>query len=346
MRYQVNISAQTVNYIFQPATEMLPEIYNHQQCIIITDNHIATLYKDLLKEYRTIVIPAGEEHKNWETIALITEQLLKFEAHRKTMLIGIGGGVVTDITGFTASVYMRGIPFGFVPTTLLGMADAAIGGKNGMNYGLQKNLIGTISQPEFILYDTTFLATLPDTEWSNGFAEIIKCGCLFDEALFERLLQHNLDFYKHDAAALNDVIQTCVAWKNKIVAADEKENATRKLLNFGHTAGHALETTYNLPHGYAVGLGMIVACMLSEKITGLDETVSNQLHQVLQQYALPTHYFFNVEKVMEVLSMDKKRNEHSIDYILLNNIGNAVIKPLSFKEIENTLTTFSHASHY
>jgi len=344
MQYSLSFPSGEVNYIFSNATEALVNLADKDKCVFITDANLATLYPSLFKDYKTIVLPAGETNKSWETVRTIATQLLEFEAYRNTLLIGVGGGVITDITGFIASVYMRGISFGYIPTSLLGMTDAAIGGKNGINLGLHKNVLGTIQQPKFILHDVAFLKTLPDEEWSNGFAEIIKYACIFDETLYQELSEHNIHFYKHNHEALEQLIAKCADWKNKTVLADEKEQSSRKLLNFGHTAGHAIETLYNLPHGQAVALGMIVACIVSEKVSGLNKEVKENLIELLEQYDLPTRFSINPERIMEILVMDKKRNRDNIDFIVLNKIGEAAVKTLSFDIIQQALVSFAHAS--
>lgn len=345
MNYSVSFPSGTVQYYTAGSFASLHEIADTDDCIVLTDNHIATIYHSLLAPYRTIVIQAGEDHKTAETISYITDELLKHEAHRRTTLIALGGGMITDIGGYAASTYMRGLHYGFVPTTILGMVDAAIGGKNGINHKLQKNLLGTISQPQFILYDSNFLQSLPAEEWSNGFAEVIKYACLFDKALFNELEQHDIEYYRTNSAALNKIIETCADWKNKIVLADERETGARKLLNFGHTTGHAFETLYQLPHGYAVALGMMVACQASIEHCMLDASVPQRVQHLLQAYKLPVQQPIDIPKVMDVLRMDKKRNKNSIDFILLTEIGNAVIKSLSPEEIQSALVSFSHASH-
>lgn len=328
-------------YIFNNySEELLPE-----NRVFVTDTHVFELYPNMFKGNKTIVIQPGEEHKTPETIQYIVKELLQFEAHRKTTLIGIGGGLVTDITGYVASIYMRGIPFGFIPTTLLGMVDAAIGGKNGVNFGLQKNLLGTINQPQFILFDTQFLNTLPEQEWSNGFAEVIKYACLFDKELFNELGANNLDHYQQNKTALTNLIQVCVNWKTRIVEEDERETGNRKLLNFGHTAGHAIETLYHLPHGYAVAIGMMIACAIAEQQPGADATIKKELKKILQQYRLPDSCNFDVKQVMNVLTMDKKRNDTGIEYILLKNIGDAHITQLPFNTIEQALTSIHASDH-
>jgi len=346
MQQQITFPSGTVNFYFDRSVNDLKNLYDFSNVIFITNDHIARLYPQYFDGTRTITLPAGEHTKDLETVGRLVKELILLKATRKTVLVGVGGGVITDITGFVASVYMRGIRFGFIPTTLLGMVDAAIGGKNGVNQDFHKNIIGTFSHPTFILIDPTFLSTLPGKEWSNGFAEIIKYAFLFDKELYATLSENYLPFYKEDLAAIKPLIEKCVALKVKIVAEDEKEKHTRKLLNFGHTAGHAIEKLYELPHGYAVGIGMIIACNISEKISGLDHNATVSLIKILEQYYLPTYQKFNVEKVMEILTMDKKRNKDNIDFILLGKegIGNAFIHPLNFDIIQNTLTEYASYS--
>ena len=314
------------------------QVYDPQNVVFITDEHIEALYPHVLGNIRAIVLPPGEAVKTMKTVELIIEKLLKAEATRSTVLIGMGGGVTTDITGYVASIYMRGVRFGFMPTTLLGMVDAAIGGKNGVNIGLHKNIAGTITQPDTLLFDTSFLATLPDAEWSNGFAEIIKYACIFDAALFDELAQHDIAWYRQHDAEMQQVITRCVGLKNKTVAEDERETGIRKLLNFGHTAAHAIENLYTLPHGQAVAIGMVIAASLSEQLSYTGAGTTERLKEILQQYSLPVTYPFDVTKAVSLLKMDKKRKGDTIDYILLNGIGSASIHPISFDMIAHTMS--------
>lgn len=336
MHTTVSFPSGIVNFHTAAASET-DTIYSGKDVILLTDVHVAAAQPALFEGRKTIVIPAGEQHKHLQTVEYICTELLRLEATRSSVLIGVGGGVVTDIAGFVAATYMRGIDFGFIPTSVLAMVDAAIGGKNGVNIGLHKNISGTITQPGNIILDASLLKTLPAAEWSNGFAEVIKYACLFDNALFEALRQRDIDFYINNPTAMQRVINTCVGWKNKVVVADEHEKGERKLLNFGHTAAHAIENLYDLPHGQAVAIGMIVAMQLSEEVTGMGKQHTAQLRAMLQQYGLPVAYDIDVAKVMDILKMDKKRAGDMIDYILLEDIGKAVIKPLPLTTIENAL---------
>lgn len=346
MQQSVKFSGGTVRYLHNTPFSSITDVLVPGDCIIITDENVAGLYSELFTDFKAVItIPAGEDHKSFTSVLTATQQLLVNQAHRKTTLIGVGGGMITDLTGMVASLYMRGVPFGYVPTTLLGMVDAAIGGKNGINIGLQKNLLGTFNQPGFILFDTHFLNTLPKVEWCNGFAEVIKYACLFDEQLFKELTENDIEYYRTDTAAVTRLVAKCADWKNKVVVADEREQGMRKLLNFGHTAGHAIETLCKIPHGQAVALGMLIACKVSEQ-SGLPEAVTDRLYGLLQQYELPVNINISTGHLMDVLKMDKKRDNTGIDYIILEKIGKAAIRNISFDTIRKGIEEFTHASYH
>jgi 3-dehydroquinate synthase len=230
---------------------------------------------------------------------------------------------------------MRGISFGYVPTSLLSMVDASIGGKNGIDVGSFKNLIGTIRQPDFILHDYRFLSTLPEREWSNGFAEIIKHAAIGDPVLFKELHRYTLARYRSDTKVLQALIIRNVRYKFRVVRNDPFEKGDRKHLNFGHTLGHALEIQYDLSHGEAISLGMVFAAKLSEKKFAFRQ--SNLLCEVLTKYGLPLSARFSVDKIMRSLRLDKKRRGDKLDYILLKCIGQSVRHPLRITEIEQHL---------
>ena len=302
--------------------------------VIITDEHVFEHHAKKMAGFPVIKFAAGEAYKNQATVDHIIQQLINLGAHKNTFLIGIGGGVVTDITGYVASVYMRGIKFGLVPTSVLAMVDAAIGGKNGIDVGVYKNMVGTINQPEFIFYDYSFLQTLPVKEWVNGFAEIIKHACIKDALLFSVLEKYSLHEYQTDKTLIADLIEKNVEIKAQIVTGDEFEKGERKILNFGHSIGHALENLHAIPHGHAVSIGMVAACNLSEKINGFHYNDAAKIVKLLNQYHLPVDVETDHEKVFEVLKMDKKRTNDGIHFILLKNIGHAEIKFITLAELE------------
>jgi 3-dehydroquinate synthase len=332
---RVQFSNAATDFYFDGSVTALKSIVDKSRAIIITDEHVHAAHQSKLKGWKIIVIKAGEQYKNQATVNEIIEQLLGFEADRKTTLIGIGGGVVTDITGYVASIYMRGVSFGFVPTTLLAMVDASIGGKNGIDVGVYKNMVGVIRQPSFLLYDTSLLKSLPDSEWINGFAEIIKHACIKDVAMFKQLQQHDLAFYQKKKMELQSLVKRNALIKIKVVKDDEFEQGDRKLLNFGHTLGHALENQYELSHGQAISIGMVYAAQLSKDINGFKKKA--EVQKTLEQYGLPTDLSFDAEKVFEVLKMDKKRVSSAMNYILLEKIGKAVVAPIDLTHLKDLL---------
>lgn len=328
----VQLNQQHTDFYFNATFGYLKQLLHPVNTFIITDSTIYSLHARVFKSWKTIVIPSGEENKNIETIQFVIHQLIQLKADRTATLVGVGGGVVTDITGFVASIYMRGVAFGFVPTTLLAMVDASIGGKNGIDIGLYKNIMGTIRQPSFLLYDTHFLSTLPDSEWQNGFAEIIKHAAIKKASMFKQLEEASPITLKKNKAQLNDLIHKNVQLKMSIVKTDEFENGERKLLNFGHTLGHAIENEYALSHGQAVAIGIHYAAILSQQIIGFKNP--ERISALLTKYGLKTHFIFDVNKVMSMLQMDKKRQQNNVHYILLEKIGKGVILPIPLKDLE------------
>ena len=334
-KYSFSFSSSTVNYYFDAQLEQLQKLVPAEQTIILTDDNIFARHKKKFKGWKTIVIKAGEAHKNQSTVDHIIEQLIETGADRKTTLIGIGGGVITDITGYVAGIFLRGISFGFVPTSILAMVDAAVGGKNGVDVGLYKNMVGLIRQPAFILFDYSFLKTLPREEWINGFAEIIKHAAIKDAAMFKILEEAKLSTFQKNSDDIAKLVKRNVLIKTKVVVNDEFESGERKLLNFGHTIGHAIENLYQIPHGHAISVGMGLACRLSEKLIGFKE--GDRVIRLLKQYGLPPQFDFDKERAFDILLKDKKKAGQQISFILLNKIGKAEIKLISLEDMNNLI---------
>ena len=283
--------------------------------------------------WQSIVIKAGEQFKNQETVDSIIEQLIDLHADRQTFIVGIGGGVVTDIAGFVASIYMRGVKFAFVPTSILAMVDASVGGKNGIDVGVYKNLVGVINHPEFLLYDYSFLETLPDEEWINGFAEIIKHACIKDSDMFYFLEEHSIMKFQSSLKDTGAIIKRNVDIKYNVVANDEKETGERKLLNFGHTIGHAIENTAKLPHGHAISIGMVAACHISEAINDFSNADTKRISNLLNKYELPITFTSDKQKTWDILLHDKKKSGNNMSFIVLDSIGKASIKSIPLDQL-------------
>jgi len=322
-------------FYFDDSFRNLHTIAGGSRIIAVTDTNVWEAHRKKFGRIETIVIPAGEQHKTQQTVDSIIVQLTEKMADRSTLLVGVGGGVVTDITGYAAAIYLRGIQVGFVPTTILAMVDAAIGGKNGVDVGLYKNIVGTIRQPAFLLYDYSLLKTLPHAEWVNGFAEVIKHAAIKDAGMFRLLKATNMGKLQKQRVALHQLIMRNALIKIKVVQADEFEQGERKLLNFGHTLGHAIENMLQLPHGFAISVGMVYAAHLSQKL--LRYKGMPQLLELLEQYELPTHAAFNMQDALHNLVMDKKRMSNTLHFVLLNRNGKAEVRPIPLEELNNLL---------
>lgn len=329
-------SGSSTDCYFAYGISHLKEITDKNNTILVTDENVFNAHTKRFKGWNTIVLKPGEEFKVQATVDAVIEQLIAMQADRKTTLVGVGGGVITDITGYVAAVYMRGIAFGFIPTSLLALVDASIGGKNGIDVGVYKNMVGVIRQPKFILHDMVFLNSLPQAEWENGFAEIIKHACIKDAAMFRELEANSFKTYQTKKTAICELVQRNAQIKIKVVQRDEFEKGERRLLNFGHTLGHALENQYELSHGQAVAIGMTYACHVSEQLSGFKQT--GRVVKLLEQYNLPTYASFNKTKAMDVLKMDKKRERKEMNYILLEKIGKGVVKSIPMGQLEKIIT--------
>jgi 3-dehydroquinate synthase len=330
-------SSASVDYYFNVSILQLNEIADISNSFIITDEHVFTSHQSKFQGWNTIVLKPGEAYKVQATVDSVIEQLIAMGADRKSTLIGVGGGVITDITGYIASVYMRGIKFGFVPTTILAMVDASIGGKNGIDVGVYKNMVGTIRQPAFLLYDLSLLQSLPVKEWENGFAEVIKHACIKDAELFTELEHNSIASYQSNEEALSKLIERNCLIKTKVVQEDEFEKADRKLLNFGHTLGHAIENKYQLMHGHAVSIGMVAAASISEEINTFYSVDKERLIKLIEQYNLPVSFTFDKAKAFETLRKDKKKEQDTMQYVVLNKIGEAKVMNIPMIQLEELI---------
>jgi 3-dehydroquinate synthase len=295
----------------------------------ITDDIVFDIYKEYFPSEQTIIIPAGEDNKNLEMLEYITRKLIEAGADRKSFLIGFGGGVVTDITGFVAATYMRGIRFSFIPTTLLAMIDAAIGGKNGVNIGKYKNITGTFCQPEFVLIDPDFLNSLPDEEYINGMAEALKHMLISDYPGFERYLNDIERILDRDRDLLGDFICRQAKIKIDIVNNDERESGERKKLNFGHTFGHPIEKICGIKHGFAVATGMVIAAEISKKYGLLSDSDVEIIKHAIRKTGLAIKKDFDKKAVTDLMIKDKKKDGNLIDFIMLRGLGTAEIVPVN-----------------
>ncbi len=305
--------------------------------VLLIDEHVLCDHNDVFSCFTCIVIPSGESNKTLQTVENLYRELVKIEVDRSSLLVGVGGGLATDMAGFVASTFLREVPFGFISSTLLGQVDASIGGKNGVNLDGYKNMIGTIRQPSFVWADLDLLKTLSRKEYISGIAEVVKYGAIMDEQ-FLHYLKDNMDLLLAlDTPVLEEVVTRSVKAKAEIVEKDEKESGLRRLLNFGHTIGHAIERDQKLLHGQAVALGMVIASRLSVNLGLLRSSDAELIEEVISAAGLPVELSLNPDRIYSNIRKDKKKSGDMIHFILLDGPGNAVVRPIPLDELKPML---------
>ncbi len=306
-----------------------------RRVIVITDPNVFSLYEDVIGQYEHIIIPTGEENKTLGTVGEIYRRLIAMGADRKCYIVGFGGGIVTDITGFAASTYLRGVEFGFVATSLLAQVDASVGGKNGVNVDGYKNMAGTFNQPDFVLCDTGVLQTLPAKEFRAGLAEMIKAGIVDDPELFAMFELHTPEQLLADRDLLTRAITAAIHVKARIVETDEREAGERRKLNLGHTVAHAVEKfsrRYN--HGEAVGIGLAAIADIAVKLGMLPVQTRDRIVAVVEKAGLPVTSNLPGSAVIAALTRDKKVEQSAVWLVVPRAIGCVEIRRTGFEELE------------
>ncbi|PYS01944.1 MAG: 3-dehydroquinate synthase [Acidobacteria bacterium] len=287
--------------------------------------------KDLSKKFPIVLIPDGERAKTLTTVSRLLDRMVELKLTRQSTVIAVGGGVVGDVAGFAASIYMRGIAVVQVPTTLLAQVDSSIGGKTGVNHRVAKNLIGSFYQPRLVLSDPLVLQKLPDREYASGLYEALKYGIIRDATLFEDFERDVATFLKRDPEALERLVAKCAAIKAHVVMSDEKENDIRRVLNLGHTVGHGLEAAakyQRIKHGEAVGYGMIAAARISTALEKLALADRERIEAAIRSIGrLPALSGVNSKFILDALQHDKKIRDGAVHFILPRKIGCVEITP-------------------
>ena len=307
--------------------------------MVVTNETIAPMYLERLSaalrvrfaHVHHVVLPDGEEHKDWSTLNRIFDALLSHTSDRKTVLFALGGGVVGDMTGFAASCYMRGVPFVQVPTTLLAQVDSSVGGKTAINHPLGKNMIGAFYQPQRVVCDLDTLATLPAREFSAGLAEVIKYGPIADMAFLDWIEANLAALIRREPAAVAHAVRRSCEIKGWVVGQDERESGLRAILNFGHTFGHAIEAGLGYGewlHGEAVGCGMVMAAELSRRLGLVDDAFTARLRALIEAAGLPVKGpQLGADRYLELMRLDKKSEAGDIRFVVIDSPGRAAVRP-------------------
>ncbi len=338
---------QTQNITYNITIDTLPQLTFNTKVVIVTNPTVSGLHIEKLlthieaKELHVVTIPDGEEYKTLQTVENILNECFEHKLDRKSLLIAFGGGVIGDMTGFTASLYQRGIDFIQIPTTLLSQVDASVGGKTGVNNKYGKNLIGAFYQPKAVYIDPEFLKTLPTREFAAGVAEIIKMAVMFDKTYFDFLQEADFS----DETVLKETIRKSVELKAWVVNQDEKEAGIRAVLNYGHTFGHVVENETNYTtylHGEAVAIGMVMANALAVELGLFTTSEAKLVKELLERSSLPTDYCIeNVDDFYEHFFLDKKSANNSIKFILPHGIGNhKMVSDIDVKIVKKVLKQF------
>ncbi len=323
----VNVESGNYNiYLERGAINCANEYFNiDRKVLIVTDSGVPKEYTECVaaqcKEAKTFTFTEGEASKNFDTYKAILDCLVSGGFTRTDCVVAVGGGVVGDMAGFAAATFMRGIDFYNIPTTVLSQVDSSVGGKTAIDFGGYKNIVGAFYQPKAVIIDPDTLKTLPDRQISNGLAEAVKMALTHDKELFTMFESDNFD--------IDTVIERSIKIKKSVVEADEKESGLRKVLNFGHTVGHAIESnTPSLYHGECVALGMLPMC---------SESVRKCLTPVLKKLNLPQKIYLDTQKIIDTMSHDKKMAGDSISVVWVENIGEFKIEKVDFGSFADSI---------
>ena len=308
---------------------------NNRRFITIIDSTVEKHYGNFFPSQK-IIVEIRERNKVFNEVEGIAATLLEMEADRETLLVIVGGGVLCDLGAFTASIYMRGLPFILIPTTLLAMTDAAIGGKNGVNIGVYKNILGLFNQPQSTIICPEFLKTLPIEEYRNGLVELLKTFIVADRESFLEVIP-----IMENPDKISPYITKAASIKMEITECDPFDKGDRRLLNLGHTFAHALELTENIPHGVAVAKGIALAAKLSQRLSFLSEAEQNIIKEGLNIVGINTSSPVKMESLINIICRDKKRSGDIINFVLIKRIGETMVFPIHLSDLKDILYDLS-----
>ena len=312
------------------AAELLPELLPEGRVVVVSDATIDRLYHPLVAKYDAVLIGLGESIKTLQSVETIYRRFIELGVDRSTFVLAIGGGIVTDVAGFAASTYMRGVKFGFVSTTLLGQVDASVGGKNGVNVDGYKNMAGTFTQPEFVVCDPTLLRSLPEREFRAGLAEVVKAAIIADAELFARIEQTSFETLRADTDLLADVISAAIRVKADIVEYDERESGERRKLNLGHTLAHAIEKSSNrMNHGEAVAVGTALIAGAAVRLGVLKEEDRQRIVNLLARLGFDLIPPVEMKRLLKEVGKDKKNEDGMLRIVLPVGIGDCEVRKMT-----------------
>ena len=327
-----NVRSRSGIYI-GPVKDILSGVLPEGRVVVVSDATIDRLYHPLLEKYDTVLIGLGESVKTLQTVETIYRRFIELGVDRSTFVLAVGGGIVTDVAGFAASTYMRGLKFGFVSTTLLGQVDASVGGKNGVNVDGYKNMAGTFTKPQFVICDPGLLRTLPDREFRAGLAEVVKAAIIADADLFGRIENTTFEALRTDTDLLTDAVSAAIRVKADIVERDEHESGDRRKLNLGHTLAHAIEKCSNrMNHGEAVAVGTALIAGAAVKLGVLSEADRDRIVHVLMQLGFDLTPPVDVKRLLKEVGKDKKNEEGILRIVLPVGIGDCEVRPMKIDD--------------
>jgi len=331
----IRINTQSGNSEIQigSAWELLSKLLPEKGVVIVTDENVKRLYGAKFPDFPVLTLTPGEESKQLKEIEKLSLRLLEYGIDRSGFILGIGGGVVCDVAGFLASVYMRGIRCGYVSSSLLSQVDASTGGKTGVNLGGTKNILGTIRQPEFVICDPDMLSTLSDGEYLSGLSELIKTAIIGDKGLFQLIDDKQSEIIARNPLLMTELVGKCVKFKASVVSEDEKETGLRRILNFGHTFGHAIEMHEAMKHGFAVASGMELAASFSAERGLISKAENKRIVKMLLSFGLLSKYSIDVNQMRAPILHDKKKARTRINFVFIKGTDASLVENLRAETI-------------
>jgi 3-dehydroquinate synthase len=332
MDYSIKIKDSS-EVIVGSVSELLPRLLPDKRVVVVSDTNIDRHYHTLVNRYEHVLIGLGEASKTLVTADAIYKKFISMGVDRSTFVLAIGGGIVTDVAGFVASTYMRGVEFGFVSTSLLGQVDASVGGKNGVNVAGYKNMAGCFAQPDFVVCDPAMLCTLPDREFRAGLAEMVKAALIADGDLFAALERSSFAALREAPEQLRDLITAAIRVKADIVGRDERERGERRKLNLGHTLAHAIEKCSDrMNHGEAVAVGIALMAGAARRLGLLDAAQCDRIVRLLERLGFDLQPPVPLERLLREAGHDKKNEQGTLHVVLPAGIGDCVVRDIPTAE--------------